>query len=57
MDPNANLKQQLELAAEIIRLSEADEDASNEAFDLAELVEALNAWITSGGFLPEAWRS
>lgn len=54
MDPNANLKEILELAKWI-------EDNGNyvvreHASRLAELVLALNEWITKGGFLPSRWQ-
>jgi hypothetical protein len=51
MDPNANLKEQLELAKRLID-DNTDQDA---AYRLAELVLALDEWIRKGGFLPEAW--
>lgn len=53
MDPDANLKEQREIAARL---------ASNEVFmrveaanRLAELVLALDEWISKGGFLPKDW--
>ena len=30
-------------------------EATRDAFRMAELVEALDGWISRGGFLPEAW--
>lgn len=67
MDPNANLKEQLTLASEILAIQDAaGEDGSfdegqsarveHNALRLAELVEELNAWISKGGFLPDWWR-
>lgn len=50
MDPNANLKEQLELAEKLQR-THAIDDCQR----LAELVLALNEWIEQGGFLPESW--
>lgn len=58
MDPNANLKEQLELAAEIIKSSDANEGYffdPAKAVRLAELVEALDGWLSKGGFLPGKW--
>ena len=58
MDPNANLKEQRELAAKMLRDFEdtegngIDQDDANR---LAELVEALDGWIKGGGFLPHDW--
>lgn len=69
MDPEANLKEQLEICRRMMeRQDEYDEDTMNvsamaeyraeQAEDgerLAELVEALNGWILKGGFLPKPW--
>ncbi len=51
MDPTANLREQLELA-EAINNGTADE---GDAERLAELVEALDAWMKRGGFAPTQW--
>lgn len=57
MDPDANLREQLEIATEIIAASDEDEGISEvEAVRLAELMIALDEWIRRGGFLPDAWR-
>ncbi len=61
MDPNANLREQLRIAARIRVAQEAEEEGGISNVDelasrLAELVEALNAWIVGGGFLPDAWQ-
>ena len=56
MDPNANLKEQLFLAWKILNegpFSTDDYEAMTNR--LAELVEALNGWLSKGGFLPERW--
>lgn len=65
MDPDANLAEQLTIAAEInaIRDSIPDdgtmtaelERLAHLAFRLAELVESLDEWIRKGGGLPRAW--
>lgn len=56
MDPNANLKELRELAAELIRLLDAEDHIDeNDVNRLCELVEALDQWISRGGFLPAAW--
>ncbi len=56
MDPDANLREQLELAQ---KLSEAEwediDDAREDVYRLAELVLALDEWIRKGGFHPEPW--
>lgn len=56
MDPNANLKRQRELAAEIID-GYGNRDASDIAdlaAELAELVQTLDEWRLRGGFDPYA---
>ncbi len=60
MDPNANLKEQLEMANAIIEAIDKSGDSSlsileAQAEELARLALALNEWITKGGFLPSAW--
>lgn len=64
MDPNANLAEQRVLAARLLELP-ADESGNytdaeqSEAYfaarRLAELVIALDGWITANGFLPDDW--
>lgn len=46
MDPNATL-------AAIREITGRDEHADPE---LAELVDALDQWLSKGGFLPAAWQ-
>ena len=50
-DPNANLREQLQLAQTIID----DKCASYEAIKLAELVLELNAWLVKGEERPQTW--
>lgn len=52
MDPTSNLKKQLAIAQQI-----ADNESASQAQieELAELVIALDRWISKGGFLPESW--
>ena len=75
MDPDANLKEQRELAEEILKLADGvcgdksietpKETKMREASEqlilykaekLAELVQALDQWISRGGFLPRGWK-
>lgn len=59
MDPNANLAEQLQLAADILKQCDNATDATGVTQDaerLAELVLALNEWLTNGGFIPQTWR-
>ena len=51
MDPDETLRIMLEHAA----LLADDEDASEDAYRLADAVLALDEWITKGGFLPARW--
>ena len=60
MDPNANLKEQLSLSLELLVAFERNEKPGGKyEYDiarLAELIIALNGWITKGGFLPDNWQ-
>lgn len=51
MDPNANLAEQRRIVARIL-----DGDDSADWSRLAELVQALDEWLTAGGFLPGEWQ-
>jgi hypothetical protein len=57
VDPDANLKEQLELARSMVEsIDQGDEEgALDDATRLAELVLALDTWIKNGGFMPAAW--
>lgn len=53
MDPNANLEEQRRITHSLLGDSVVtDLDDANR---LAELAEALDGWILTGGFLPEEW--
>jgi hypothetical protein len=56
VDPEANLQEQLSLSKRIIEKRDREllVDES-EVERLAELVVALDDWITRGGFLPQPW--
>jgi hypothetical protein len=52
MDPNANLAE----LRHLLELRDNNGDwPHHEANRFGELFEALDEWITSGGFLPEPW--
>ena len=51
MDPTANLKELRELYKSVLK-DGSDNDTLNR---MAELIEALDQWITNGGFLPNQW--
>jgi hypothetical protein len=56
MDPAANVDRQLELARAIIAAGEAGErqsaECADDALELAELVLALDEWLSKGGWSP-----
>lgn len=56
MDPNATLREMLELSAELLRDADTIDDALGKAERLAELTIALDQWIVRGGFLPSKWK-
>ena len=60
MDPDAALDELLGLVD--LMAGEADVDigqriSRHEIHRVTELVEALDSWLTAGGFLPRRWRS
>lgn len=52
MDPDANLEEQLRIAKRVL---DADGCDAGDIVRLAELVDALDGWISKGGFLPKRW--
>lgn len=60
MDPDANLAEQRRLAAGLIDALDAEDtatmsDVAIQALRLAELVQALDEWMTGGGMRPRGW--
>jgi hypothetical protein len=56
MDPNENLRRQIELARRLQMQADREKAIDPlDALELAELVTALNGWIRKGGFLPVVW--
>lgn len=56
MDPDANLEEQLLRASKLVEAIENDRGIrESEVLRLAELVIALDEWISNGGFLPGKW--
>lgn len=51
MDPDANLREQLQVATRLANGKGRPGDGER----LADLVEALDNWISGGGFLPTRW--
>lgn len=56
MDPDENLREQVEIAKDILLPDLSDMELEEKAVRLAELVVALDEWIRKGGFIPEAWK-
>jgi len=65
MDPDANIREQVELAERIQRRIDSEhqgvagpalQGVIDDADRLAELVIALDGWVARGGFLPQRWR-
>ena len=58
MDPDQALANIRALVAKISRGSSLGLERKLElAIDLAEQIEALDEWLTNGGFKPAEWRS
>ncbi len=53
MDPEANYKEQLQIAQNIV--NDGLDGCLSEARRLAELVVELNEWLERGGFPPKAF--
>lgn len=59
MDPDAALAELLRLADLVTVGGDAQIGARTDrrdTFRMAELVEALDSWLTAGGFLPRRWK-
>lgn len=56
MDPDENLREQWEIAHRLTEKPQNTERDLEDAERLAELVLALDTWITNGGALPKSWR-
>lgn len=57
MDPDENLKEMRMLVMGIIKANRLENEIDpDDAARLAELVDALDRWITKGGFMPAHWQ-
>jgi hypothetical protein len=59
MDPDAALEELLCLVRRLAALADGEIGKPidrDEVLRVAELVEALNSWLTGGGFLPQRWK-
>jgi hypothetical protein len=52
MDPNAALAEMRELAHDLLN---GTDTFTTSAYEIAEHVQALDEWLSKGGFLPNAW--
>jgi hypothetical protein len=56
MDPNETIKQLRELAKRVLaRADKGEEQDIYDSIEIAEKVQALDNWISDGGFLPSVW--
>lgn len=60
MAPNANLEELRTLAKRVLAgysepIESRQPDRQSDAERLAELTQALDGWLSRGGFLPRAW--
>lgn len=56
MDPNATLEELRNLASLAADQHGGDPDADYLAARMAELFQALDEWLSKGGFAPAAWK-
>lgn len=58
MDPNVALETMRRLSARLFRTLDAEEGGgvdTEDALELAEAAQALDQWLSRGGFLPSDW--
>jgi hypothetical protein len=55
MDPNACLEEIRRIANDFVDCGVSQRSARLKGERFAELFEALDEWISNGGFLPHAW--
>jgi hypothetical protein len=56
MDPDANLAELRRIAARVLAAPSIEEIDCADAERIADLVDALDGWLSRGGFLPDAWK-
>ncbi len=57
MDPDAALEELLNLADLVTSLADDGEWTGDcDILRIAELTQALDGWLTTGGFMPTRWR-
>jgi hypothetical protein len=56
MDPNATLREMLEIAKRRILDTASDRPGTEDDFDrLAELTITIDGWMAGGAFIPDRW--
>ena len=55
MDPNEALRRAREATRKVFETIEGGSELRFASEDLAEAFEALDGWLSKGGFLPESW--
>lgn len=56
MDPEETLRRLREMTAAHFAGAYRDEEAAANLNEMAEHFDALDGWLSKGGFLPLAWR-
>lgn len=58
MDPDAALDELLDLADQVIQSYDHDvQPPGSDVLRMAQLVDELDGWLGTGGFLPRRWAS
>lgn len=55
MDPNANLREQLDIAYKFVGCNHDGCDCLSQTSRIGELIMALDEWVRMGGYLPARW--
>jgi hypothetical protein len=56
MDPNAALENARVAILSLAEPTDDDDEAWDMVQQLTDAFEALDGWLTKGGFLPDAWQ-
>ena len=55
MDPNAALTEIREITSKVLNTDISKHETTDLLWRLAELTNALDEWLSRGGFKPDAW--
>lgn len=57
MDPDATLTELMDFAADVLAATDTDDGPADwtDTVRVAELLQSLDGWLTTGGFLPRRW--